>query len=187
MTNGTEVARSGELTREDAQAGRARAFGQLAERHLAASYGLARAILGDPAEAEDATHDAFEIAWRAWGSLRDPGRFERWFDRILVNTCRNRLRRRRSNPFVRNISPDLSVDPGRAVSGSDDREQLGRALAALSPEHRVVLALRFYRDLPVEGIAERIGVPSGTVKSRLHHALRALRAAIAAEEREARR
>ena len=72
---------------------RADAFRRLAQLHLDSSYRLARAILGNAAEAEDATHDAFVTAWQQWSTLRDPLLFEHWFDRILVNTCRNRLRR----------------------------------------------------------------------------------------------
>ena len=68
------------------------AFVRLADEHLDKAYRLARAILRDPVEAQDATHDAFVQAWRKWGTLRDPERFEPWFDRILVNTCRDRLR-----------------------------------------------------------------------------------------------
>ncbi len=71
---------------------RAQAFLRLADDHLDSGYRLARAILRDPTEAQDATHDAFEQAWRKWPSLRDPTRFQQWFDRILVNTCRDRLR-----------------------------------------------------------------------------------------------
>ena len=70
---------------------RARAFLRLADDHLDTAYRLARHILRDPTEAQDATHDAFEQAWRKWSTLRDPARFEHWFDRILVNTCRDRL------------------------------------------------------------------------------------------------
>jgi RNA polymerase sigma-70 factor (ECF subfamily) len=178
MANGAEVARSSGLSRRDAPLARAAAFRELADRHLAASYRLARAILGDGPEAEDATHDAFETAWRAWGTLRDVERFERWFDRILVNTCRNRLRRRRAVELVRDISPSIAVDPGAAVAGAQDRDEIGRAIATLSPDHRIVLALRFYRDLPVSEIAARTGVPVGTVKSRLHHAVLEMRRAL---------
>ncbi len=71
---------------------RADAFRDLADKHLDASYGLAYLILGQRAEAEDATHDAFVTAWRKWSTLRDHDLFQHWFDRILVNTCRNRLR-----------------------------------------------------------------------------------------------
>src|SRR5262245_53147430 len=83
-------------------AARDAAFLRLASEHLDRAYRLARAIVRDPAEAQDATHDAFVQAWRKWGSLRDPDRFDAWFDRILVNTCRNRLR------AVRRLPTDIS-------------------------------------------------------------------------------
>src|SRR6185369_926201 len=69
---------------------RAAAFARLADEHIDKSYHLARAILGDATVA----HDAFVQAWRKWETLRDPARFEHWFDRILVNACRDRLRTR---------------------------------------------------------------------------------------------
>ena len=75
------------------ETGRAAAFTRLADEHLDRAYRLARAILRDEAEAQDAAHDAFVQAWRKWDTLRDPARFEPWFDRILVNT-----RRRASSP-----------------------------------------------------------------------------------------
>ncbi len=71
------------------------AFRRLADSHLDAAYRLARAILRDTTDAQDATHDAFVQAWRKWSTLRDPARFDQWFDRILVNTCRNRMVRSR--------------------------------------------------------------------------------------------
>ena len=72
---------------------RAATFRLLAERHLSDSYRLANAILGDPSESKDAVHDAFLTAWRKWHSLRDHEKFEQWFQRIVVNTCRDRLKR----------------------------------------------------------------------------------------------
>jgi RNA polymerase sigma factor (sigma-70 family) len=75
----------------DRSSERGAAFLRLADGHLDAAYRLARAILRDPGDARDATHDAFVQAWRKWSTLRDPARFEQWFNRILVNTCRNRL------------------------------------------------------------------------------------------------
>ncbi len=149
-------------------------FRALAAEHLDESYRLARAILGNPAEAEDATHDAFVQAWRKWSSLRDPALFERWFGRILVNTCRNRLRtskRRRGQ----DLSDELLRTDGEPFRQTDDRDLLRSALASLTPDHQVVVALRFYRDLPIREIAERLGVREGTVHSRLHYALRHLR------------
>jgi RNA polymerase sigma-70 factor, ECF subfamily len=171
----------------DGAATKAAAFQRLAAEHLDESYRLARAILGSQAEAEDATHDAFEQAWRRWSTLRDPDRFEAWFARILVNTCRDRLRsaaRRR----VRDLSPELvranplprdSPDP---FGQTRDRMVLGRALSALSPDHRLVVALRFYRDLSAREIASLVGTREGTVHSRLHYALRHLRAVLDAAD-----
>jgi RNA polymerase sigma-70 factor (ECF subfamily) len=170
---------TGRVAEVAAVASREEAFTRLAREHLDASYRLARAILDDPSEAEDATHDAFIRAWRAWDSLRDPSRFEAWFGRILVNTCRNQLRHR-ARVRVREVVPELSVlgDDGavNGIASAEARTELDRALARLDGDHRIVVALRFYADLTVDGIAERIGVPAGTVKSRLHHALRRIRA-----------
>jgi RNA polymerase sigma-70 factor (ECF subfamily) len=157
---------------------RAQAFVRLADEHLDASYRLARAIMRDPADAQDATHDAFVQAWRKWSTLRDPARFQQWFDRILVNTCRDRLRSARRQP--RDISGEIEIkvtttDP---FSQAHDRDLLANAIAALSPEQRVVVALRYYRDLPVVEIASRLGIPAGTAQSRLHYALKRLHDAI---------
>ena len=148
------------------------AFVRLADQHLDRAYGLARAILRDPVEAQDATHDAFVQAWQKWGTLRDPSRFEPWFDRILVNTCRNRLRSTRR--LAADISVEVALVTGDHAGHTDDRHVIGAAIEALSPDHRVVVALRFYRDLTVEDIATRLGVPPGTVRSRLHYALKRL-------------
>ncbi len=153
------------------------AFRDLADKHLDASYGLAYLILGHRAEAEDATHDAFVTAWRKWATLRDHQRFQQWFDRILVNTCRNRLRntaRRRTQ----DLSPELQFYAADDHGVTDDRALLLPALARLSLDQRVVVALRFYRDLSIDQIAAGLGVPPGTVKSRLHRGLRELRAGL---------
>jgi RNA polymerase sigma-70 factor (ECF subfamily) len=124
------------------------AFVRLADEHLDRAYRLARAILRDPTEAQDATHDAFVQAWRKWETLRDPSRFEYWFDRILVNTCRNRLRSTRRQ--ATDISAEVALATGDHTGHAEDRDVLGAA------------------------IATRLGVPSGTVRSRLHYALKRL-------------
>jgi RNA polymerase sigma-70 factor (ECF subfamily) len=157
-------------------AGRDAAFIALADRHLDRAYRLARAILRDAIEAQDATHDAFVQAWRKWDTLRDAERFEPWFDRILVNTCRNRLRARRTQ--ATDISAEVALATGDHAGSAEDRQVIGAALAALSPDHQVVVALRFYLDLTVDDIATRLGVPAGTVRSRLHYALKHLHEAI---------
>ena len=154
-------------------------FSGLVEHELDAAYRLAAVILGDALEAEDAVHDAAVSAWAGFGSLRDPARFEAWFSRILVNGCRDRLRRRKRTPIV-DVSALIELVRDDRL-GSDhatvnaDRDAVARALARLEPEHQVALVLRFWLDLPVDAIAERLGIPAGTVKSRLHNGLRRLR------------
>ena len=149
------------------------AFRELADRHLESSYRLACAILGNPTEAQDATHDAFVQAWRSWSTLRDPERFERWFDRIVVNTCKNRLRHT-AKLRIHDLSDDLAIATGDPMSQAVERDAMVAAIAALSPDHRIVVALRFYRDLSVDEIARRIGIRPGTVHSRLHYAMKRL-------------
>lgn len=160
---------------------RAAAFVRLADGHLDASYRLARAILRDPSEAQDATHDALIRAWRKWSTLRDQARFERWFDRILVNTCRDRLRQV-SRFEANDLFHGSAVDPDDPYAQADDRDLLGKALATLSPDHRVVISLRYFADLPIDQIAARLGVAQGTVHSRLHYALKHLQSAIRAAD-----
>jgi len=159
---------------------RAQAFMRLADDHLDAAYRLARAILRDSTDAQDATHDAFEQAWRKWSTLRDPSRFEPWFDRILVNTCRDRLRSGRRQAV--DISVEVAISAGDPFARAHDQDVLANAIATLPPDHRVVVALRYYLDLPVEAIAGRLGIPAGTVHSRLHYALKRLHAAIDAAD-----
>ena len=152
-------------------------FAALTPHHLDRAYRLAWAILGNDEEAQDATQDALTVAWRQRRSLRDPGKLEAWLGRILVNTCRDHLRRRarsRSQPLELGPLPSIS-DGSRAA---ESRDQLGRALGALNPDQRIVVVLRFWADLTVDDIADRLGVPAGTVKSRLHHSLLALRSTL---------
>ena len=106
---------------------RAAAFVRLADEHLDKAYRLARAILHEPAEAQDATHDAFVQAWRKWDTLRDASRFEPWFDRILVNTCRNRLRSKRWQ--ATDISAEVALATGDHAGPSADRDVIGGAIA----------------------------------------------------------
>ena len=166
---------------------RATAFSALLDRGLEAHYRLAAVILGDPIEAEDAVHDAAVVAWRGFAGLHDRDRFEAWFGRILVNGCRDRLRVRRRRPVIGTIpdygtiggGPRTADDAGAALA---NRDELERAFASLDPDHAIVVALRYYTDLTVPQIATRLGIAEGTVKSRLHHALRRLRTAVEATE-----
>jgi RNA polymerase sigma-70 factor (ECF subfamily) len=150
------------------------AFAALTRRHLDSAYRLAWAILGDTGDADDATQDAFALAWRSRKSLRDPARFDAWFGRILVNVCRQRLRQRarsRIRPLAEVAEP-ATADNSQQASA---RDEIARALARLDADHRIVVVLRYWADLTVEEIAARLDVPAGTVKSRLHYALRSMR------------
>ena len=146
----------------------------MSRREVDRAYRLAWAILGNDEEAQDATQDALTVAWQRRGSLRDPGKVDAWLSRILINTCRDQLRRRARNR-VRSIElgPLPFIADGSQSAAS--RDELGRALESLTPDQRIVVVLRFWADLTVDDIAERLRVPAGTVKSRLHNSLHALR------------
>jgi RNA polymerase sigma factor (sigma-70 family) len=165
---------------------RAGAFTRLLDRGLDTHYRIAAVILGDRVEAEDAVHDAAIVAWRGFAGLRDRDRFEAWFGRILVNGCRDRLRRRRRRPIVAWIPMLGDLDVGAQVRDDShalaNRDELERAFARLEPDHVVVIALRFFADLPIGEIARRLGIPEGTVKSRLHNGLKHLKAAVEANQ-----
>jgi len=164
-----------------AESDRRAAFQLLVDRDLDRSYRLAGVILGNGPDAEDATHDAVVQAWRGFRSLHDPSRFEAWFHRILVNVCRDRLRRRRRTP-VTELTFAGSVSVGGGFANVDDRLALDRAFARLSPDQAITVVLRFQADLTLEDVAARMGVPIGTVKSRLHAALAAMETALTGPE-----
>jgi len=143
------------------------------------SYRLAAIILGDPVEAEDATHDAVVTAWLQLDDLKDPELFGRWFGRIVVNKCRDRLRRRSR---WRAVLPWLvRAEPTDPLDRVDARDRIGRAFRSLPGEDRVILGLRHFADLPMSEIATRLGIPVGTAKSRLSRATAALRRALTDE------
>jgi RNA polymerase sigma factor (sigma-70 family) len=158
---------------------RAEAFAGWARQRLRDSYRLAVAILRDEAAAQDAVQDAVLRAWIAWPRLRDRSRLDPWLDRIIVNCCRDRLRREaRDSQGMWALRPD-GHDPQ-----SDPRaDALRQSMERLSPDHRIAVTLRYFDDLSIEEIARRTGCREGTIKSRLHYALLALRAAYDATER----
>ena len=143
------------------------------------AHRLANWILHDPAAAEDAVQEAALMAWDRRHSLRNLETFNAWFNKILVNACRQELRRRARRPVL--SETDLTVDDGQGRLPV--RDELARAIAILSPDEQIVVALRFGRDLTVPQIAAEAGMAEGTVKSRLHYALEHLRGALDAERR----
>jgi RNA polymerase sigma-70 factor (ECF subfamily) len=146
-------------------------------------FAIAQRILRDVDRAEDAVQDALVIAWRDLPGLRDPDRFDAWLYRLLVRSCVAEAKReRRLGATIRVLPMDI---PG----SSDDyvsvvvRDELDRGFRRLSPEQRAILVLRHFAGLDTAEIAEALAIPIGTVRSRLHHAHRAMRAAIDADER----
>lgn len=157
------------------------AFTELVDQEGDLCYGIAYRILRDSERAQDAVQQAFLLAWRELPRLRDPERFGPWLHRLLVNACYEELRRHRR--WTTRITA-LPVDgPGGldATVSVDDRDTLDRAFVRLTPAHRSVFVLHHHAGLPLTEIADIVGVPVGTVKSRLHYATRTLRAAIVAD------
>lgn len=167
---------------EQAMSGDRDAFGVLASRALPRLVGTAGLILGNRDAAEDAAQESLVRAWRDLPSLRDPDRFDPWLYRVLVRACHDEARRSR-----RLVRGDAAVEPPKAVSdaaaGLAERDAIGAGLSRLPVEHRTVLVLRFYLDQSYEEMAATLGVPLGTVKSRVSRALQELRGALAALER----
>jgi len=150
---------------------------RLADGALSGAYRLAAHILSSPSDAEDAVQEALVLAWRGWPRLRAADRFGAWFDRILVNVCYERLRGRKRSRSDE-LPPEMGGTPRDPLAAAIARDAIGRALHALTAEQRIVVVLRYWRDLSIDEIAERVGVPSGTVRSRLYYAMRTLRTEI---------
>ena len=166
---------------ERAQNGDREAFGALVGLISDRMYGLAARILRDSDLAEDALQGALINAWRQLPDLRDPDRFEAWVRKVLVHACYAEARRRRS--WAANVRV-LPVDgPAGAddIVSIDDRDQLDRAFRRLSVEQRAIFVLHHHEGRSLVEIADTLGIPAGTARSRLHYATRVLRGAIAAD------
>jgi RNA polymerase sigma-70 factor (ECF subfamily) len=169
-----------------AQGGDEEAFASLAVAIGNRLHAVSHRILRDVDLAEDATQQALLSIWRDLPQLREPANFEAWSYRLLVRACYAEGRRTRHwAPNLRVLPVDEAVGPDSSSSVAD-RDQLERGFRRLSIDHRAVVVLHHYLDLPLETIAEALGVPIGTVRSRLHYAMRGLRAALEADARPAR-
>ena len=169
---------------ERASRGDREAFTSLAAGRADSCYGLAYRILRDQHLAQDATQRALLGAWRDLPTLRDPARFEAWLYRLVVHACYVEARaERRWAGRVRVLALEedrkaSSDDVARAVMA---RQDLERAFKQLDPEHRAVVVLHHYSGYQLTEIAETLGIPVGTARSRLHYAVRRLRAALDTE------
>jgi RNA polymerase sigma-70 factor, ECF subfamily len=166
-----------------AQHGDEEAFASLAVAAGDRLHAVAFRILRDTDLAEDATQQALLTIWRDLPQLRDPARFDAWSYRLLVRACyAEGTRARRWAPNVRLLPAD-EPEVAEGLSSVVDRDQLDRGFRRLSIDHRAVVVLHHYLDLPLDEVADVLGVPAGTVRSRLHHAMRGLRAALEADAR----
>jgi len=169
---------------EAARSGDREAYADLIRVRGDRLFALAQRVLRDANRAEDALQEALVIAWRDLPGLRDPDRFDAWLHRLVVRACLAEATRERR------ISANLRVLPIDIPNANDDflsvadRDELERGFRRLSPQQRVLLVLRHFEGLDPATIAEILGIPVGTARSRLHHAHRAMRAALDADARE---
>jgi RNA polymerase sigma-70 factor (ECF subfamily) len=177
------VAASQELVAR-ARRGDAAAFDALARVRIDHSYRLALAILRSETNARDAVQDAYLQAWRQLPGLRDTASFDAWLDRILVNACRMQLRHHR---VVRLREIDVAEPAEFATAASADpppdehvadADLIRLAMDRLDGDQRSLLVLHHVEDRPVAEIAKVLGIPTGTVKWRLHAARAALQRAL---------
>ena len=161
-----------------AQSGDREAFEALATAAYERMYGIARRILRDSHSAEDAVQETLIRSWRDMRSLRDPDRFDAWLHRLLVHACHDQSRsRRRFAVEVREIDVDRP-DPSDDYALVAQRDELERAFLKLPVEHRAVIVLTHYVGLPATEVSVVLGIPVGTVYSRLHYGVRSMRTAL---------
>ena len=166
---------------ERAARGDQEAFGVLASQHVDRCYALAYRILRDPHRAQDATQQALLGAWRDLPSLRDGDRFEAWLHRLVVNACYVEARGQRrfaARLQLLSFAPLTAPDVAPSVAA---RDELERAFRELSPEQRAVVVLHHHLGYPLTEIAETLGIPEGTARSRLYYAVRQLRTVLDAD------
>lgn len=163
---------------ERAKRGDHDAFVALIDLSIARLDAAAWLILRDAELARDAVQDAMVRAWRDLPGLRDPDRFGPWLHRLTVNACLDHTRRRRRRVIEVELTP---LDEPPVADASElvaDRDILDRALARLEPEQRAVVVLRYYLELSLSETAATLGIPVGTVKSRLHRSLAQMRISV---------
>ncbi|HUT34951.1 MAG TPA: sigma-70 family RNA polymerase sigma factor [Planctomycetota bacterium] len=160
------------------------AFGELVTRHERAMLAIARAYFASEADAEDAVQEAFVKAYRTLGQLANDGLFAPWLARITVNTCLDTLRARTDKVSLADFATTAQfrsrvgaapLTPASLASQGEQAEALKAAIGRLPEEQRVALMLRYVEDMTYDQIADYLGVPSSTVRGRLHSAKQALR------------
>src|SRR5262245_24355240 len=144
---------------------------------------VAQRILRDIDRAEDALQDALVIAWRDVRGVRDPERFDAWLQKLVINICLSQATRERRRTAKLTLLPVEGPEAADDLISLADRDLLERAFRRLPPQQRGILVLHHYLGYAPAEIAETLGIPAGTARSRLHHAHRAMRAALDADAR----
>ena len=158
-----------------AQQGDQDAFAVLAGAAVARLDAAARLILRDSELARDAVQDSMVRAWRDLPGLRDPDRFTPWLHRLTVNACLDVARRRQRRSIEVELTPIAMPSVADTTAEFADRELIDDALRQLEPEFRAVVVLHYFLGMPLQDVAVSMRIPVGTVKSRLHRALRTMR------------
>jgi RNA polymerase sigma-70 factor (ECF subfamily) len=169
-----------------AQHGDVEAFAALTRARARRLFSVARMIVRDDELAADVVQDTLLRAWTDLKALRDPDRYDAWLRRILVRACYGAARRRSRGVVEITLAPDwepASIAADDSPSAVALRDQLERAFGRLSPEQRATVVLHFYLGLTLDEAAEVLGIPTGTMRSRLNRALQAMRAAVEADDR----
>ncbi len=166
------------------QRGDSEAFRHVVEQYGRVLYGTAYLMTSDSYMAEDMVQEAFVLAWQGIGSFDIGQPLKPWLVRILVNRVLSHRRRKwvGTTQLVEGISVAGDRDPMELAEGNESRDELGRALATLSEEHKQVIILRFFNDFSVPEISAVLGCRGGTVKSRLHRALENMRQAMGGQQ-----
>jgi RNA polymerase sigma-70 factor, ECF subfamily len=165
---------------ERARSGDQQAFADLVHQVSDTLYGVARRILRDPGLAEDVLQNALVTIWRKLPLLRDSERFDAWAFRILVHACYADAPRNRQWAGTVRLLPVDRADDTDTYRTIDDRDELERAFRSIPLDQRAVFVLHHHVGLPLVAVAETLGIPDGTARSRLHYATRALRTAFEA-------
>ena len=168
---------------ERAQRGDHDAFAELAGAAISRLDAAAWLILRDPEQAKDAVQNTLVRAWRDLPTLRDPDLFDAWIHRMLVNACIDEVRRLRRH----RVDVELTTLHAPSIAGIEssiaDRDQLERGFLRLEPDARALIVLHHYLDLPLPQVADTLGIPLGTAKSRLHRGIQLMRSALGADAR----
>jgi len=138
----------------------------------------ARLILRDPELARDAVQDGLTKAWRDLRQLRDPDHFDAWLYRLTVNCCLEAVRRRKRRPIEVEITELETPSVPDLANTVADRELIDGVLRRLDPHERAIVVMHYYLGLPLTEVAGSLGIPVGTVKSRLHRALGDMRSGL---------